>query len=80
MSPGKSLAPRRAAQEQRQLAVGLGVAGEVVVDDEHIMAFFHEVLGHAGCGVRRDELQARRSSPEATITIAVVQRPRWRRS
>ena len=35
---GIGLAAGRPAQEQRQLAVGAGVAGEVVVDDEHVAA------------------------------------------
>ena len=35
---GIGLAARRAAQEQRQLAVGPGVAGEVIVDDQNVPA------------------------------------------
>jgi hypothetical protein len=32
----KSLAPGWAAQQQRQFAVGAGVVGQVVVDDQHV--------------------------------------------
>ena len=34
--------------------------GQVVVDDQHITAGFHEVLGNAGCCIRRDVGQAGR--------------------
>ena len=54
------LAPRRPAEQERQLAVGPGVAGQVVIDDEHVPALLHEVLGHRGRGVGGGELQARR--------------------
>ena len=60
MSPGKRLAARRAAQQQRELAIGARVLREIVVDDQHVAAGFHEVLGDAGRGVRRDVRQARR--------------------
>ncbi len=50
------LAARRAAQQQRHLAVRVGVLGEVVVDAERVAALVREVLGHRGAGVRRHEL------------------------
>ena len=50
----ESLAARRAAEKKRDLAVGLGVLREVVVDDEHVATRFHEMLGDARRGVRRD--------------------------
>ena len=40
------LAARRAAQQQRELAVGLGLLGQVVVDDEGGVALLHPVLAH----------------------------------
>ena len=53
---GVGLAARRAAQQQRQLAVGPGVLGEVIVDDQHRAAVGHEVLGHRCTGVGRQVL------------------------
>ena len=51
---GKGLAPGRTAQQQGKLAIGAGVMGEIVVDDQHVAARFHEMLGDAGRGVGRD--------------------------
>ena len=45
------LAARRAAQQQRDLAVGRGVLGEVVVDAERVPAVVAEVLAHGAAGV-----------------------------
>ena len=47
------LAARRAAQQQRHLAVRVGVLGEVVVDRERVPAVVEEVLTHRAAGVRR---------------------------
>jgi len=54
------LATRRAAQQERNLAVGLGLLGEVVVHDERVLALFHPVLAHRATGVRRQVLERRR--------------------
>jgi hypothetical protein len=51
------LAARRAAEEQRHLAVRDGLLGEIIVDDQRVAAVVAEVLGHGDAGVRRDELQ-----------------------
>ena len=53
------LAPRRAAQQQRHLAVGVRVLGEVVVDHQRVLAVVEEVLGHRAAGVGRHELDRR---------------------
>ena len=53
------LATRRAAQQQRHLAVGERVLGEVVVDAQRGAAVVEEVLGHRGTRVRREELHRR---------------------
>ena len=45
------LAARRPAQQQRHLAVGLGLLGQVVVDDEGVLAVVHPVLAHGAPGV-----------------------------
>ena len=51
---GKRFATGRAAQQQRKLAIGTGVVGEIVVNDEHVPARFHEMLRDAGRGVGGD--------------------------
>ena len=47
----------RAAEQQRQLAVGDGLLAQVVVDDEGVLAAEHVVLGHRGARVGGDVLQ-----------------------
>ena len=54
------LASRRAPQQQRHLAVRVGVFGEVVVDAEGGFPVVEEVLAHRAAGVRRDVLDRRR--------------------
>ena len=54
------LAARRAAQQQRELAIGDGVLREIVVDAERVALGVAEVLAHRDAGVRRDVLQRRR--------------------
>ena len=51
---GKRFATGRAAQQQGKLAIGAGMVGEVVVNDEHVAARFHEMLRDAGRGVGGD--------------------------
>src|SRR5262249_10925247 len=51
------LAARRAAEEQRELAVRDGVLRQVVVDAERVAARVAEVLAHRDGGVRAEELQ-----------------------
>ena len=46
------LAARRAAQQQRHLAVRVRVLGEVVVDRQRVLALVEEVLGHRAARVR----------------------------
>ena len=53
------LAARRAAQQQRELPVRVGLLGEVVVDDERVLALVEEVLAHRGAGERRHPLDRR---------------------
>ena len=54
------LAARRAAQQQRHLAVGLGLLRQVVVDDEGVLAVLHPVLAHGAAGVGGEVLERRR--------------------
>ena len=56
----KRFASGRTSQQQGQLAIGARMMGEVVVDDQHVATRFHEMLGDAGRGIRRDVGQTRR--------------------
>src|SRR5699024_12876056 len=49
------LAARRALQQQRDLAVGDGLLGQVVVDDQGVFATIAEVFAHGAAGVGRSE-------------------------
>jgi hypothetical protein len=51
---GERLAPGRAPQQEGELAIGAGVMRQIVVDDEHVAAPFHEILRDARRGVGRD--------------------------
>mmetsp|Transcript_24932 Transcript_24932/g.52180 ORF Transcript_24932/g.52180 Transcript_24932/m.52180 type:complete len:380 (+) Transcript_24932:270-1409(+) len=53
---GVGLATGRAAEQQRHLAVGDGLLGQVVEDDEGVHAVVAEVLANGAAGVRREEL------------------------
>ena len=55
-----SLAARRAAQQQRELAIGLRVLGKIIVNQQRVAAGVAEVLAHRAAAVRRDKLQRRR--------------------
>ena len=50
----KRFTPGRPAEQEREFAVGAGVLGEVVINDQYIAARLHERLRDAGCGVRSD--------------------------
>src|SRR5207253_3251278 len=52
--------PRRAAQQQRDLAIRPGLLGQVVVDDQRVLAAVTEVLAHRATGVGRDVLHRSR--------------------
>ena len=54
------LAARRAAQQQRDRAVGVGLLGQVVEHDEDVLALVHPVLADARAGVGREVLEAGR--------------------
>ena len=50
--------PRRAAQQQRNRTIGLRLLGQVIEDDEHMLAVVHPVLADGRAGVRGDVLEA----------------------
>src|SRR6185369_12439914 len=53
------LAARWAAQQQRELAVRVGLLREVVVQDERMLALVQEVLAHRAARERRHPLDRR---------------------
>ena len=56
---GIGFAAGGALENERNLAVGDGVLGEIIVNDERIHPIFHEPLAHGGAGVRCDILVSR---------------------
>jgi len=61
---------RRAAQDERDLAVRLGVLGEVVVDDQHVAPGVHEFLTHGAARIGCDVAQGGGSEAfAATIVV-----------
>ena len=74
---GERLAARRPAQEQRQLAVRVGLLGQVVVDDQRVLALVEEVLGHRAAGERRHPLDRRRLRGAGDDHRRVLHRPRF---
>src|SRR5258707_6083431 len=57
---GIGLAARRAAQQQRHLAIGHRLFRQIVVDDDGVHAVVAEVFAHGAAGERRDVLHRRR--------------------
>ena len=58
--PGIGFPAGGTLQEQGYLAIGPGMPGQIIIDDEHVSAPAHEIFADAGCGVGGDELQSRR--------------------
>ena len=54
------LAARRAAQQQRHLAIGDGLLRQIVVDHQRVHAVVAEEFAHRAAGIGREELQRRR--------------------
>ncbi len=48
---------RRTLEQQRKGTVSDRVLGEIIVDDEDILALIGEILAHRAAGIRRDVLQ-----------------------
>ena len=57
---GIGFAARRAAQQQRHLAIGDRLLREIVVNDDRVHAVVAEELAHRAAGERREELHRRR--------------------
>ena len=62
---GVGLAAGRAAQQQRDGAVGLGLLGQVVEDDQRVLALVHPVLADRRAGVGREVLERRPGTTRA---------------
>ena len=73
---GIRLAPRGASQKQAERAVCDGVFGEIVVDDEHVLAALHEVFAHRAARIGGDVLQgggfARRRGDDDALVERVL--------
>jgi len=57
---GESLSSRRTPQQQGDLAIGHGLFGKVIVDDQRVLGLVPEVFADAAPGIRRDVLQGGR--------------------
>ena len=55
---GIGLTTGRATQQERHLAIGGSLLGEIVVDHQGCLALVHEVLGNGGTGVRSQVLES----------------------
>ena len=53
---GVGLTAGRTSQQKAQRAVGDGVLGKIVVDDEHVLPLVHEILADGRAGIGRDVL------------------------
>ena len=53
---GVGLTAGRTSQQQAQGAVGNGVLGKIVVDDQHILPLVHKILADGRAGIGRDIL------------------------
>ena len=60
-----------ALQHQRNLAVGHGVLGEIVVNDQRIHAVVHEPFAHRRAGERREVLVGGRVGGRGATTMIV---------
>src|ERR1700733_2363630 len=57
---GIGFAARRAAQQERHLAIGDGLFRQVVIDDDGVHAVVAEIFAHGAAGERRQILHRRR--------------------
>src|SRR3546814_632843 len=69
------LAPRRAAQQQRHLAIGDGLLGQIVIDDDGMGTVVAEELAHGAARVGRQELSGAGSDAVAATTIEYSSAP-----
>jgi hypothetical protein len=70
-----SFAPRRAAQKQGKLAVGLGMLGKVVVNAQGVVPRIPEILAHGAPRIRGNILQGRRFRGRRRDDGSIFHRP-----
>ena len=70
----EGFAARRATKQQGDLAVRNGLLGEVVVDDQGVLAAVAEPLTHGAAGIRCDELHGRRRGGRGRHDDGVIHR------
>jgi hypothetical protein len=68
-------AARRAAQQERHLAVGDGLLRQVVIADQRVLAVVAEIFAHGAGGERRDELHRGRVGRGGGDDDRVFERP-----
>jgi hypothetical protein len=71
---GVGFAARRAAQQQRDLAVGHGLLGQIVIDDQRVLPAVAEVLAHGAARVGADVLHGGRFGSRGGDDDGVVHR------
>src|SRR4030066_146436 len=69
------MAGRRPAEEERDLAVGRGVLGQVIVDDQGVAAVVAEIFADGAAGERRQELERGRIAGRGGDDDGVVHGP-----
>src|SRR3984957_8606447 len=72
---GIGFAARRAAQQQRHLAIGDGLLRQIVIDDDRVHAVVAEVFAHGPAGEGRDVLHRRRIGGGGRDDDGIFQRP-----
>ena len=72
---GIGLASGRTVQQQRDLAVGHGLLGQIVIDDQHVAALVHEILAHRRAGIGREIQHRRRLGGVGAHDDGIVHRP-----
>ena len=55
-----SFAARRTTQQQRELTISNSLLGEIIINDQSVLAAIAEELAHGNTGVWGDELHWRR--------------------
>ena len=69
---GVSLTTWRSSKEERHLSVGDGLLGEIIIDDESVLAVISEVLTNSAAGVRGQELERSRVGGSSGDDAGVV--------
>ena len=73
--PGISLASGRAAQKQGHLAIGHGLFGQIIIDNQPMHAVIAEIFSHGATGKRCQELHRRRIGSGCSDDNGIFERP-----